>query len=289
MTLWVILVVLLFAALAFLVLPLYRSSGRLTLLLAGVILFAAGLSASLYHRIGHPGVLSGASSMPDVNERMTLLAERLADDPDDVDGWIMLGRSYQTMQQFGAAASAFEKALVLEPDNQNALFFGGGAAARLGDTTLAVERWEILLKMDAPPEVRELMQQKINEWRGVQPKVVGQRGSVVEVNLSVSAEAAAALTSDATVYVIARDPSQPSPPIAVVRRRLSELPVSVPLSDRDAMIPGRPLSGFSSVEIVARVSVSGEPIAQSGDWSGSLIVGVDAMQAVDLVIDQQIP
>ena len=78
MTLWVILVVLLFAALAFVVLPLYRSSGKLTLLLAGVILFAAGLSASLYHRIGHPGVLSGAGSMPDVNEGMALLAERLA-------------------------------------------------------------------------------------------------------------------------------------------------------------------------------------------------------------------
>jgi cytochrome c-type biogenesis protein CcmH len=105
----------------------------------------------------------------------------------------------------------------------------------------------------------------------------------------LSEEAMAALPADATVYVIARDPAQPSPPIAVTPHRLAELPVRVDLSDRNAMVPGRPLSGFAEFEVVARVSLSGAPAAQSGDWSGSLIVSANSGQIVDLVIDQKIP
>jgi hypothetical protein len=49
------------------------------------------------------------------------------------------------------------------------------------------------------------------------------------------------------------------------------------------------LSGFSELEIIARVSVSGNPMAQSGDWSGSLKTGANSGQTVDLLIDQKIP
>jgi hypothetical protein len=55
------------------------------------------------------------------------------------------------------------------------------------------------------------------------------------------------------------------------------------------MVPGRPLSGFAEFEVVARVSLSGSPAAQSGDWSGSLIVSANSGQTVDLVINQEIP
>jgi cytochrome c-type biogenesis protein CcmH len=105
----------------------------------------------------------------------------------------------------------------------------------------------------------------------------------------LSDEAAAALPVNATIYVIARDPMQPSPPIAVSPRQLSDLPVRVDLDDRNAMVAGRPLSGFAEFEVVARVSLSGSPAAQSGDWSGSLIVSANSGQIVDLVIDQEIP
>ncbi len=329
MTLWVVLTLLCFLALAFVVWPLYRSSGRLTPVLVAVIALTVGLSAALYHRIGQPGVPSGAGSMPAVDDMVVTLQKRLEDTPDDVDRWILLGRSFQSMQRYDEAISAFESALeleqgqnartmvglavillesqggemsdrasglfenalALEPDNANALFYGGGAAARRGDTALAADRWEILLGQDAPPEIRDLLQRKINEWRGLPPPVAAAElsSALVSINLSISAAALQQLPSEATVYVIARDPAQPSPPIAVTPRRLSELPLRVSLGDTDAMVAGRPLSGFAEVEIVARVSVSGSPMAQSGDWSGTLLINTNDQQAVDLLIDQQLP
>jgi cytochrome c-type biogenesis protein CcmH len=156
---------------------------------------------------------------------------------------------------------------------------------------LAADRWEKLLAQETPPEIRELLQRKISEWRGLPPPTAqpALSDAVVSINLSVSDAALSDLPADATVYVIARDPAQPSPPIAVTPRRLSELPVVVSLSDRDAMGAGRPLSGFAELEIIARVSVSGSPMAQSGDWSGSLRVNTNDAPSIDLIIDQKVP
>ena len=101
--------------------------------------------------------------------------------------------------------------------------------------------------------------------------------------------AAASLPAEATVFVIARDPAQPSPPIAVTRRLLSELPGIVELGDADSMIPGRTLSAFPEVEVIARVSLSGQPVAQSGDWFGSQIVKPAENNNVTLSIAEQVP
>lgn len=335
MTLWIVFALLCLIALAFVVWPLYKSSGRLTLMLATVIVLVVGGSAVLYYEIGQPGIPSGAGSMPGTDEVMASLAERLEDNPLDTEGWILLGRSYQSMQQYDEAISAFEKALeleqgqnsqtmislaialmesrggelterssslfenalALEPGNPNALFYAGSAAAQRGDTALAADRWEALAQQDTPPEIREMLQRKINEWRGLPPPppppaavaVQPATNSIVSLNLSLSEEAVAALPENARVFIIARDPMQPSPPIAVAPRQLTELPVRVDLDDSNAMVQGRPLSGFAEFEVVARVSVSGSPAAQSGDWFGSLIVSANSGQTVDLLIDQKVP
>tara|TARA_R110002096_G_scaffold161007_4_gene327398 strand:- start:2288 stop:3280 length:993 start_codon:yes stop_codon:yes gene_type:complete len=324
---WFALVVLLLIAIAFVVWPMLRDARRMTATIAAVIVVVVALSAGLYQYNGSPGVPSGAGSTPDVNEMVASLAARLEENPDDLNGWIMLGRSYQTLQQFDTAIAAYEKAveldgggnpqtlvalglavmgqhggqmneravglfenaLALDPNNPNALFYAGGAAAQRGNTALAADRWEILLGLNAPPEVRELLQSKINEWRGVTPpEAVQPVAPSVTVDVSLSEATANALTQDATVFIIARDPAQPSPPVAVARRRTSELPSRVELSDRDAMIPGRPLSGFSKLELVARVSLSGTPTAQAGDRYATAIVDRSSggEQVVKLVIDQ---
>ena len=329
MTLWLALIVLLLMALAFVVWPLYSRSGGLNLLMAAVIVATVGLSAALYHNIGQPGVPSGAGSAPDVDEMVASLEARLQLSPDDVGGWLMLGRSYQTMKRYDDAVSAFEKAIELEqgknaqtlvalgialleraggempdraaslfenalalaPNNANALFYGGGAAARRGNTSLAADRWEILMGQNAPPEIRDLLQRKINEWRGLAPPMpqAVAAGSLVSIRVSIAGTALQALSPDTTVYIIARDPAQPAPPVAVTRRRLSDLPVTVDLGDTDAMMPNRLLSAFSEIEILARASRSGAPMAQSGDWSGSLITSTNSGQIVELVIDKQLP
>ena len=55
-------------------------------------------------------------------------------------------------------------------------------------------------------------------------------------------------------------------PLAVKRLRLQDLPVTLSLSDADAMMPSMKLSSFDQVIVGARVSFSGNPVAQSGDF-----------------------
>ena len=134
---------------------------------------------------------------------------------------------------------------------------------------------------------------QIAEWRGVPaasiaPPQATSGAAGIQVNVNLSDAARADLPAEASVFVIARDPAQPSPPIAVQRRVLSELPASITLTDRDAMIPGRNLSNFAEVEIVARVSVSGQPVQQPGDWFAASTVATGSGDVLDLVISEQV-
>ena len=113
-------------------------------------------------------------------------------------------------------------------------------------------------------------------------------GAIVSATIALSADAAASLPAEAVVFVIARDPAAPVPPIAVTRRRLSDLPAAVELGDRESMVAGRELSGFPEFELIARVSLSGTPASQPGDWFGSAIVRPSENAAISLSIDTQV-
>jgi cytochrome c-type biogenesis protein CcmH len=111
----------------------------------------------------------------------------------------------------------------------------------------------------------------------------------ITINVSLGDAAASANLPDSVVFIIARVPNQPGPPVAAVRKRLSELPATVSISDSDAMIEGRVPSGFAQLEIVARVSLGGQPVAQSGDWFGQQTIETAAIETTQIVIDQQVP
>ena len=334
MTLWVSLAAMCLVATLFLIWPLYRQQQRLSLLIAGCVATIVIISLGLYAYQGRPGLPSGAGTgeQPDIEAMVTSLAARLENEPDDLNGWKMLGRSYMTMQNFagavqayeraleieesqnpqtmvdlgaallardktgieGRTAALFESALALDPNNPNALFYGGIAALNRGDTELAADRWEILLGLNPPEEIRGVLEQRVAEWRGEPLPVqeapqVAMAGPVISARISVPPAIQESLSAEASVFVIARDPAQPSPPIAVTRRQLSELPAVVALGDSESMIPGRNLSGFVEFEVVVRVSVSGQPIAQSGDWFASAIVKPAESNEVSLVVEQQVP
>ena len=218
--------------------------------------------------------------------------------------------------------SLFENALALDPNNPQALFYGGIAASNRGNISLAADRWERLLGLNPPPDIQGILQQRIAEWRGETPALPASHppiegdesvtsaepapaaepepapapvelppmsdGAVVRATVSLSAEAAAALPANATVFVIARDPAQPMPPIAATRRMLSELPAPVELGDRESMVPGRDLSGFAEFELIARVSLSGQPMAAPGDWYGSVVVNPSASNDIELSIQTEV-
>jgi len=339
---WLVLILMGFAAAAFVAWPLLRGETARPVPGVATIVAILAISVAVYAVIGSPDTPSGRGQpaqdeqLPDVEAMVASLAERLKRQPEDLAGWQMLGRSYMTLGRYDEAVSAyrkavelesagnpdtlvalgeaqlasngqqltpavvslFENALALDPSQPAALFWGGIASANQGQVEQAADRWERLLTTNPPPEIRQVIAQRIAEWRGepmpeampVAPSApAGRAGAIISASIALSESASTAVNGDATVFVIARDPAQPSPPIAVARRRVSELPAVVQLGDGDSMIPGRTLSGFDEFELVARVSASGQPIAQSGDWFGSTLVRPADDSDVDLAIDSQVP
>lgn len=308
--------------------PLYRHEQTISVRAIGIGVVIVAVSALTYVQVGQPDARFAAAAPNSVEDMVASLAERLAANPEDAEGWKMLGRSYLVMRRFsdavesferavalensangqtladlgeavfmndnaalqGRAAELFESALALVPGNPKALFFSGLAAGNRGDTDLAAERWEALLATSPPPEIENILRTRIAEWRGELPQVAAVAPeSDLSIALNVAAGDVGAIAPETTVFIIARDPAQPAPPIAVARRQFGELPTSVSLSDADAMLPGRPLSGFERIEIIARVSASGQPLAQTGDWFGATIVNIaDGLEA-SITIDQQVP
>ena len=127
------------------------------------------------------------------------LARRLESQPDDLSGWLMLGRSYTVLQELPLAVRAFERAerlsggkspeallgeaealaledeeelngragqlvdraLALAPDSGQAIFLGATVAARRGDLPLARQRFAKLLTLNPPENLRPMLEQRI--------------------------------------------------------------------------------------------------------------------------------
>ena len=317
------------AAVLAIAVPLYRQEKRFSTnsILAVIVIFA--VSIAVYSQIGSPDVESPATgTLPSVDEMVTSLAERLERNPNDLSGWKLLARSYVQMRNFDGAIAAYERAIAIEngqdaqtladlgevllitdrqmlfgragdlfenalaisPNNQKALFYSGMAALEQGDKELAADRWETLLATSPPQNIQDILREQIAELRGEAPPVAtAPAGDVVTVRVSLGESALSEVQADSTVFIIARDPAQPAPPIVAVRRQAAELPAYVPIGDSDAMIPGRIPSAFAELEIVARVSSSGQPIAQSGDWFGQQIISTAEADEVSIIIDERVP
>jgi cytochrome c-type biogenesis protein CcmH len=135
---------------------------------------------------------------PEIAAMVAKLESRLREQPNDLQGWLMLGRSYEALQRLDdaiaaydhahrldstspeatlglgeaislrnggeitpAAADLFEDALRHAPDNPKALLYGGFAAAVRGDNGLARSRWESLKRLHPPPQIEQMLDARI--------------------------------------------------------------------------------------------------------------------------------
>lgn len=172
------------------------------------------------------------------------------------------------------------KVLALEPDNMNALWLGGMAKAQQGDSATAIKLWkklETLLPPNSEPlqEIQDLLAkiesespQAATQSEATQPTQVA--GVAVEVQVSLAPELLKATSPGDTLFVYAQALSGPKMPLAIVRKQVSDLPLSVSLNDTMAMMPTMKLSNFSQVKLLARISKSGNAMSQPGDLIGSI-------------------
>ena len=140
-----------------------------------------------------------AAPRPDILAMVAKLEQHMRDFPDDMQGWLMLGRSYIALERpedaviaydhahrlgqnadaalgLGEAlsmraggditpdaAQLFEEALKLSPNNAKALLYGGFAAAIRGDKALARDRWQALKDLHPPPQIVQMLDARIAE------------------------------------------------------------------------------------------------------------------------------
>ena len=299
-----------------------QSQGRwiVYVLVLGVPLLAGSLYLALgnYQAISHSAEMAvdpDTLKLAEINKMVDGLAEKLKKNPDDAQGWLMLGRSYKFQEQYPKAVDAFAnayrllgdqaevmllyadaiayandknltgkptelvfKALALEPDNMNALWLGGMAKAQQGDPVTAIKLWKKLTALlppgsDSQKEIQDLLAKIESE----SPQAADQSeatqqanvpGVAIDVQVSLAPELQKLTSPSDIVFIYAQALSGPKMPLAIVRKQVSDLPLTVSLNDTMAMMPNMKLSNFPNVKLLARISKSGNAMSQPGDLIG---------------------
>ncbi len=200
----------------------------------------------------------------------------------------------------GDALGIIQQVLKLEPDNVQANWLNGMAAQQQGDFTTAVASWEKLIpQLNGDPQSQQQLQQMVADARAQgglsESAAAGAPATTanntenttdsataalaagdaapegIDVSVSIRAELIDSVSPETPVFIYARATEGPPMPLAVIRKSVADLPLTVRLDDSLAMMPALKLSSFSNVTVGARVSLSGDPIAQSGDPFGEQV------------------
>jgi cytochrome c-type biogenesis protein CcmH len=191
------------------------------------------------------------------------------------------------------ADAALGRALEINPGQRTALGLRGMSAFERGDYVQAVQSWQQLLAtMPADsPQAQTIRQALANAQTRLPAASAAPAEDSAAQSITVRVDASdAAKRAGATVFVYARAANGPRMPLAIVRKSVDELPLTVTLDDSTAMMPAMKLSNFDQVEVLARVSVSGNAQTQSGDWQASSGVVKNPPESgpIELHIDTQV-
>ena len=317
-----------------LALPLYKMLGTPQL----IDRLASGTPATQKAGAEHQGQMS-------LDKMVEKLAERMRTEPDNAEGWVMLGRSYASLNRFQEAAMAYGKAyqliddnprlmtdyadvlatlnegvfpdqagkllgksLTINPQDLKTLWLTGHFNFQRGNYTEAITYWQraaSLLPKDHENAVIlarqiEQAQNKLVASGGVPvaaKPVASEKssantpgGSQITVQVALDPGLMAQASAEDTVFIFARAVQGPKMPLAIVRKQVKDLPLTVTLNDSMAMTPAMVLSNFSEVTIGARVSKSGQAMPRSGDLEGMMSpVATGKDSKVKVIIDQAVP
>ena len=106
--------------------------------------------------------------------------------------------------------------------------------------------------------------------------------------MTLSPELAAKTSPNDTVFIFARAAEGPPMPLAVLRKRVADLPISFALDDSMAMSPAAKLSSQPRVVVGARISRSGNAMPQPGDLEGVSPPVSNSASGVKIVIEREV-
>ena len=327
----------------------------------GIALLLPASAIILYRVIGEPRAVdatavAAAADAPapaDHSQNMegaiTGLLAKLKQNPDDVEGWTLLGRAYEATERFaeardalkhaydlaasdpdvtvayaealalssssrridGESRSLLEKALKAAPENQRGLWLLGISDYQAKKFDTAIATWKHLLTV--LPKGSDIIQSVQGQIANAEAERDGRAPPAEAATASSEPAEAAPAPSDAAgphltvkvvldpklkgklaptdvLFIYAKAASGPPMPLAIQRMQASQLPATVTLTDGMGMLPNMKLSQFPQIVIGARVSKSGNAIAQSGDLQTlSKPMAVTTTAPVELTIDQVVP
>ena len=191
-----------------------------------------------------------------------------------------------------------ERALQADPFEVTALGLKGVDAFAKQNYSEAISNWQLAADNTANEENRQTLLRGVEEARqrmsvsdSNSSTTPSQNFGSLLVELSIQPKLLEGLDPDLWVYVFAKAVNGPRQHLAANRFRVSDLPLRVTLDDSMAMSPNLKVSSFAQVEVVARVSKSGEPIASKNDLQGSITLTRkgSSQTGIPLLIDTIIP
>ena len=208
------------------------------------------------------------------------------------------------------AGALLTRALELDPGNIKGLWLAGHWKNQSGAYAEALDYWQ-QAAAKLPPgseDAAAIAQQisKVQELLGIatEPATAvavttdadattatdSGHDAALRVHVALAPELAAAAAAEDTVFIFARATQGSRMPLAIVRKQVKDLPVTVTLDDSLAMSPQMVLSKFAQVTVSARISKTGNAMPQSGDLQGSVSpVATQATEIIQLTINNKQP
>ena len=307
-TLIFIFITMVFVAVCMVAIPLLKKDTKKTSYIIILTFIFFSVSAPIYYLIGFPQSISLLENQSEIDRTIEVLKVRLSEDPEDLDALRALANSYvlknslenaflsfeklislenyenpNTLADYGEimvnsgdpsylnqADRLFERSLQIDDLNTKALFLGGLTAATMEKWSVAVKRWQVLLEQSPPEEIRNTLENKITEWTNLSLNDAEADG--YSVNVAIDSNLIASLVDypEKVLYIIVRDPNNKRPPLAVVREEVKT--TSIIINNSNAMMSGIDLKTFNRLEIIGRISLSGDPMDTKENLSDSVII-----------------
>jgi len=196
-------------------------------------------------------------------------------------GLLAQAHYYQNQGKFNSAVQgALDQAFKENPNEVNSLGLMAINAFANEKYSVAIEFWKrILLAVpDHPSKISiETGIQRAQIALGETPLNTSQPTNAsttiarIQVEVSIAPEVLAKVNAQDTVFIFAKAAAGTGPamPLAARKLKVRDLPIRIELNDQSAMGPMAKLSQVTHANVVARISKSGQPIAQTGDFEGS--------------------
>jgi len=194
----------------------------------------------------------------------------------------------------GRSLELLQRAVQLEPDNQRGLWLLGISQFQHDQFAQAAATWRKLQPLlDPGSTVAKAVSEQIAAADAragnppAAPAALAADGPALQVQVTLAPALKDQLKVGQTLFVYARAEQGPPMPLAVARLDAAALPATVTLTDAMAMTPQLKLSSAARVFVGARISASGQAIAQSGDLEGDAgVVEVSSKAPIKIEIDK---